>query len=164
MRICTGAALAALIVAAGCSPPSSDSTAKQNAGGSDSQPGPQADGKCDKARALALFTRMSVLSPISGFAKVDDGPVLIVEPDGWRQLGYDRQRQVISIMNCALVGPGKFYSVIHVRADRDGADMIKAESTDLLEWQDAGMAFIPPDRQSAPHRHHHKVQVTKPSD
>lgn len=113
---------------------------------------------------MALFTKMSALSPISGFAKGGDGPVLIVEPYGWRQLGYDRQRQVISIMNCALVGPGQFYSVIHVRADRDGADMIKAESTDLLEWQEAGMAFIPPDHQRAPHRRHHKVRVTTPAD
>ncbi len=97
---------------------------------------------CEQAPDLNFRNQVVAAAPFKGPSEVEHGVlVLTVDPGQWRNLGYGVRQQLIAIIDCGDVGPGKYHFNIYVRGP-DGTDIMKVPATELMQWRAAGLAML----------------------
>ena len=67
--------------------------------------------------------------------------MLTVDPGQWRNLGYGVRQQIITIIDCADAGPGKYHATIYV-ASPDKTAVMTITTQQLMQWRAEGLAAL----------------------
>ena len=96
-----------------------------------------ADAPCDPAKAKVATNRLLNTRMVRGADVRSHGLVIVVRAQPWSLLSVDEQKRTVALFDCAVAGPG-YMTQIMVRPSLDGADLYKAEASELLRLRQAG--------------------------